>query len=78
MNSKFAGFLRSNVLVLGSNSVQCLLPSTLITQADALLEAHRIEEAVDLADRQLKKFQSRVAVSQEEVCRPICLPTQRC
>ncbi|GJE85460.1 hypothetical protein PsYK624_015390 [Phanerochaete sordida] len=66
MNSKTSSLPRSNVLILGSNSVQCLLPSTLIAQADALLDRHRLEEAVNLADRQLKRLQSRVSVGQEE------------
>lgn len=70
MNVKTSTFPRSNVLVLGSNSVYSLLPSTLITQADALLERHRLEEAVDLADAQLKRLQSRVSVSPEEVSSP--------
>lgn len=67
MNTKASTFPRSNVLVLGSNSVYSLLPSTLIAQADALLERHRLEEAIDLADRQLKRFQGRVTVGPEEV-----------
>ena len=67
MSSKASAFPHSNVLVLGSNSVYSLLPSTLIAQADALLDRHRLEEAVDLADRQLKKFQGRVTVGREEV-----------
>lgn len=57
----------SNILVLGSNSVHCLLPSTLITRADALLSAHRLEEAVELADQQLKRLQGRVTLDTEEV-----------
>lgn len=69
MNTKASTFPRSNVLVLGSNSVYSLLPATLIAQADALLERHRLEETVDLAERQLKKFQGRVTVSPEEVSR---------
>ncbi|KAI0090078.1 hypothetical protein BDY19DRAFT_887852 [Irpex rosettiformis] len=56
----------SNVLVLGSNSIHCLLPSTLITRADALLGAHRLDEAVELADRQLKKLQGKVTLDTEE------------
>ncbi len=64
MSSKFP---TSNVLVLGSNSIHCLLPSTLITRADALLAAHRLEETVELADQQLKKFQGRVTLDTEEV-----------
>lgn len=60
-------FPKSNVLVLGSNSVHCLLPSTLITRADALLDRHRLDDAVELADQQLRKLQGRVSVDNEEV-----------
>lgn len=48
-------FPRSGVLVLGSNAIDSLVPSTLISQAESLLESHRIEETVDLADQQRKK-----------------------
>ena len=68
MNTKGSAFPRSNVLIIGSNSIHSLLPATLIAQADALLERHRLEEAVDLADKQLKRLQARVSVSTEEVC----------
>ncbi|KAI0337403.1 hypothetical protein BDW22DRAFT_1409963 [Trametopsis cervina] len=56
----------SNVLVLGSNSVHCLLPSTLITRADALLDRHRLEDAVELADRERKRLQGKVTVNTDE------------
>lgn len=67
MNTKATHNPRANVLVLGANSLHALVPATLIAQADALLDRHRLDEAVDLADRQLKRLQSRVSVSQEEV-----------
>lgn len=65
--SRQTSFPRANVLVLGTNSVQALLPSTLISQADALLQAHRVEEAADLADQQRKKLQSLITVDVHEV-----------
>lgn len=65
--SRQTSFPRANVLVLGTNSVQALLPSTLISQADALLQAHRVEEAADLADQQRKKLQSLITVDIHEV-----------
>ncbi|EJC97726.1 uncharacterized protein FOMMEDRAFT_162532 [Fomitiporia mediterranea MF3/22] len=49
-------FPRSNVLVLSENSIQALLPSTLISQAEALLESHRIDDVVDLADQSQRKM----------------------
>ena len=70
MNSKYSG-PKANLLVLGNNWISCLLPSTLITQADALLQNHRLEDAANLAEQQLKKLQSRVNVDPEEVCLPL-------
>lgn len=58
---------RSNVLVLGSNAVYSLLPSTLIAQVEALLDAHRIEDAVDMADQQRRKVEAQLTVDEEEV-----------
>ncbi|PSR76572.1 hypothetical protein PHLCEN_2v8330 [Hermanssonia centrifuga] len=73
MSSKPPSFPRSSILLLGPNSVNCLLPATLITQADAFLDAHRIEEAVDLAEQQLKRLQSKITVDSGEVgFRTIC------
>ncbi|KAF7294878.1 hypothetical protein MIND_01025700 [Mycena indigotica] len=74
-------FPKSGILLLGSN-VQSLVPSTLISQAESLLEGHRIEEAVDLADQQRKKLQANVVVDEDEVTFSIphwthlCMPQQ--
>ncbi|KAG5716916.1 Transforming growth factor-beta receptor-associated protein 1 [Termitomyces sp. T112] len=62
-------FPRSSVLVLGSNSVQSLVPSTLISQVEALLESHRIEDATDLAESQRKKLQGSVSVDEADELR---------
>ncbi|THH17699.1 hypothetical protein EW146_g3170 [Bondarzewia mesenterica] len=59
-------FPRSSVLVLGVNSVQSLLPATLISQAESLLESHRIQDVVELADQQRKKLQSKLTVDEDE------------
>ncbi|RPD60230.1 hypothetical protein L226DRAFT_563303 [Lentinus tigrinus ALCF2SS1-7] len=64
---QYPNFPRANVLVYGSNAVQALLPSTLISQADALLLAHRLEEAADLAEQQRKKLQSTLNVDRHEL-----------
>ncbi|KAI0064243.1 hypothetical protein BV25DRAFT_1823215 [Artomyces pyxidatus] len=60
-------FPRSSVLVLGSNSIQSLLPTTTISQAESLLESHRIEDVVQLADQQRKKVQGKLVVDEDEV-----------
>ena len=64
---QYPNFPRANVLVFGSNVVQALLPSTLISQADALLLAHRLEDVTDLAEQQRKKLQSSLHVERHEV-----------
>ncbi|KAJ7235454.1 hypothetical protein B0H12DRAFT_1141579 [Mycena haematopus] len=58
-------FPKSGILLFG-NSVQSLVPSTLISQAESLLASHRIEEAVDLADQQQRKLQGNVIVDEDE------------
>lgn len=68
-----ATFPHSNVLVLASGSIESLLPSTLILQVESCLEGHRIQEAVDLADKQRKKLQSRITVDDDEVSRQPCI-----
>lgn len=60
-------FPRSGVLVLGPNTVQSLLPSTLISQAESLLESHRIEDAVDLANQQRKRLHGKASADEDEV-----------
>ncbi|EGO03997.1 hypothetical protein SERLA73DRAFT_84202 [Serpula lacrymans var. lacrymans S7.3] len=57
-----SSFPRSGVLILGQNSIQSLLPSTLISQAESLLDAHKIQDAIDLADQQRKKHESKITV----------------
>lgn len=64
---QYPHFPRATVLVYGSNAVQALLPSTLISQADALLLAHRLEDVTDLAEQQRKKLQSMLNVEKHEV-----------
>ncbi|KAI0070835.1 hypothetical protein K474DRAFT_1693669 [Panus rudis PR-1116 ss-1] len=66
MTARGATFPRSSLLVLGSNGVYSLLPSTLISQIEALLDAHRIEDAVDMADKHRQKVQAQLTVSDDE------------
>jgi vacuolar protein sorting-associated protein 3 len=63
-------FPRSNLLLVGSEGIQSLLPSTLISQAEALLDSHRIEEVVELADRQRRKVQANLTIDENEVILP--------
>lgn len=64
---RLSTFPRSGVLILGSNSIQSLVPSTLISQVESLLESHRIEDAIQLADQQRKKLQKSISVNEDEV-----------
>lgn len=61
-------FPRSGVLSLGLSSVHAVLPSTLISQVESLLDSHRIEDAVNLADAQRVKLQGNVSVDPDEAC----------
>lgn len=70
MTSRNVVFPRSGVLVVGGNSIQSLLPATLISQVEALLQSHRIQEAVELADQQQTKLQGKVPVDDDEVRSP--------
>lgn len=67
---QYPNYPRASVLVYGSNGVQALLPSTLISQADALLLAHRLEDVKDLAEQQRKKLQSVLNAERHEVYHP--------
>ena len=60
-------FPRSSVLVLGSNSIQSLVPSTLVSQLESLLESHRLEDAFNLADQRRKKLEESITVDEDEV-----------
>ena len=66
-------FPRSAVLVVGPNSIQAVLPSTLISQVESLLDSHRIDDAVDLADIQRTKLQANISVDSDEACFPTFL-----
>lgn len=64
-------FPRSGVLVLGPNSIQSLVPSTLISQVESLLDSHRIQDAVDLADQQRRRLHAgAISIDEDEVRRP--------
>ncbi|KZP18157.1 hypothetical protein FIBSPDRAFT_933616 [Athelia psychrophila] len=63
---KLSKFPRSSIVVLGPNSVEALLPSTLLSQAESLLDAHRIPDAVGLVDQQRKKIEAKLEVDDDE------------
>lgn len=54
-SGRLGPFPKSNALLLSNNSIQSLLPSTLISQAESLLESHRVEDAVDLVDQNQRR-----------------------
>ena len=49
-------FPHSNVLLISADAVHSLLPPTLISQIGALLELHKIKQAVALAEQHRKKL----------------------
>lgn len=62
-----ARFPRSGVLFLAGNALQSLVPSTLTSQAEALLDGHKIEDAIDLADQQHRKVYGNITVDEDQV-----------
>ncbi|KAF9073468.1 hypothetical protein BDP27DRAFT_1445084 [Rhodocollybia butyracea] len=59
---------RSLVLLLGRHSLQSLVPATLISQVESLLDNHRIQNAVDLADQERRRqLYGGVRVDEAEV-----------
>jgi rRNA-processing protein FCF1 len=64
---KASSFPRSSVLVLGPNSIQSLVPSTIISQVESLLESHRLEDAYKLADQRRKKLEESINIDEDEV-----------
>ena len=70
---QYPTFPRSHLLIIGPNSTKSLLPVTPISQVETLLETHRIEDAIQLADQQRKKVQSRLVLDPTEV--RLVLPT---
>jgi hypothetical protein len=65
----------SHVLLVGSNSVQSLVSSSLISQLESLLDSHRLEDAFNLADAQRKKLEGSLEVDEDEVCAVLVLFT---
>lgn len=65
-------FARSTILVLGFNSIQSLLPSTLISQLDSLLESHRLEDAYKLVDQRRKKLEETLHIDEDEARNSLC------
>ena len=58
----------SHVLLIGTNSVESLVPSSLISQVESLLGSHRLEDAFNLADSRRKKLEESIEVDEDEVC----------
>lgn len=48
-------FTRSKTLILGSDAIQALLPSTLVSQIESLLDTARLDDAIELAAQAKQK-----------------------
>lgn len=57
----------SHILVLGSNSVHSLVPSTLIAQVESLLEGHKLDDAFAVADAKRKKLEESIEIDEDQV-----------
>lgn len=64
---RLSTFPRSNLLVLGTDTIQSLVPSTIISQLESLLEGHRLDESFKLADQRRKKLEESITIEQDEV-----------
>ncbi|KAG2008787.1 hypothetical protein CC2G_014181 [Coprinopsis cinerea AmutBmut pab1-1] len=56
----------SHVLILGSNSIHSLVPSSLITQVESLLDSHKLEDAFTVADTRRKKLEESIEVDEDQ------------
>ncbi|KIY53310.1 hypothetical protein FISHEDRAFT_63459 [Fistulina hepatica ATCC 64428] len=57
----------SGILLFGQNFLQSLVPATLISRIESLLEEHRVQDAVDLADQQRRKLEGNLKVKEQEL-----------
>ncbi|KZV92694.1 hypothetical protein EXIGLDRAFT_718145 [Exidia glandulosa HHB12029] len=75
--SKAPAHARSGVLVLGPNGVQTLVPTTLITQAESLLEANRIEDAIVLAEQTRNRLKMNASGVEDDTAEELRYVYQR-
>ncbi|KAG8944702.1 hypothetical protein FRC04_001601 [Tulasnella sp. 424] len=72
-----ASFSRSGTLVSGLRGMHSLLPSTLGSQIDSLLESNRVEDAVGLLSQAREKLEKSTGLVDEGEIREILLIHQR-
>lgn len=60
-------FPRSTILVISNNSIHSLIPSTLISQAESLLESHRLQDVLDLADQHQRQLLGSSTIEGDQV-----------
>jgi len=60
-------FPRASLLLLSTTGVQALLPSTLISQVEALVESHKLEDACKVAEQRRKKLEENITIDEDEV-----------
>lgn len=62
-----ANFPRSQILIIGMESIYALLPSTLISQADGLLDSGRLEDTKSLISQAQRKILASLGPENEFV-----------
>ncbi|KAG8917630.1 hypothetical protein FRC01_002324, partial [Tulasnella sp. 417] len=72
-----ASYARSGTLVAGLRGMHSLLPSTLASQIDSLLESNRVDDAVGLLSQAREKLEKSTGVVDEGEVREILLIHQR-
>ncbi|KAG9013429.1 hypothetical protein FRB90_006050 [Tulasnella sp. 427] len=72
-----ASYSRSGTLVAGLRGMHSLLPSTLGSQIDSLLESNRMQDAVDLLSQVREKLEKSTGVVDEGEIREVLLIHQR-
>ena len=65
-HEQMPAFPHSNVLLISTDAVHSLLPPTLISQLEALLELNKVDQAAALAEQHREKL-TRVANAIDQV-----------
>ena len=58
-------FPRSSILIASENTISSLLPSTLLSQAESLLEHRRRDDVIDLAEQSQRKVMGSSAADED-------------
>jgi len=60
---------RSGIIVIGTNGIQALVPTTLVTQAEALLKDNRMEDLLAMVDQTRRRISSNTSGVEDDTVR---------